>query len=218
MLPQSEVLWTEYIKLELGWVEALRRRWNVLGISDAVEGDSSVQANSLVGGEGSFGPDGEDARKAIISGQLVIHALNSAFQSLKGNTVEGARFRQSLIDMLRVYPSSLRSRCLDIVYDDLGSVAESSGQAAARARLIVMTKNLYDRAYVPGQEEQSGILLEGVELVEELGRIGKTIRQQAKQRGPEWIEVAGEWLVLRVKEMSSNTDLVSHTLSHLVIY
>ena len=37
MNPESIELWVEYVKMELGWVETLRRRWDVLGLKEASE-------------------------------------------------------------------------------------------------------------------------------------------------------------------------------------
>ena len=202
-------MWTEYVKLELGWVEALRRRWEVLGINTTEEGgNGQVNPEILTGGEGSFGPDGEDARKAILAGQLVIHALQSSLTAIKPTDDDGMEYRNDLVRMLRTYPSALRNQCLEAVYVDLASVAESSGMAAARAKLAVTTKGLYDRPYVPGQVEDGGMILQGVELVEEIGRVGKEIRKWAKTGGPEWLQVAGEWLGERIQQLEEEDELV----------
>ena len=206
LIPDSEILWMEYIKLELGWVEALRRRWNVLGINDAIDSPDSneVNAERMTGGEGSFGPDGEDARKSILAGQLVLHAIRSALGAIEGQ--KGMTFRLDLVRMLRTYPSALRGKALDAVHDDLGRIAEGSDmKLAAQARLAGLTRGLYERKYVPGETDNA---LEGVELVEELGRIAKEIRKNAKE-GSEFLEVAGEWLGEQIEAQKDNEDLVS---------
>ena len=196
----------EYIKLELGWVEALRRRWNVLGINDTMDQPDSneVDAERMTGGEGSFGPDGEDARKAILSGQLVIHAIKSALEAIDGE--KGMVFRLSLIRLLRRYPSALRGKALDGVFADLGRIADGEDKnLAAEAKLAALTRGLYETKYVPGEIDKA---LDGVELVEELGRIGKEIRKSAKE-GSAFLRVAGEWLVQQIKEQRDKDDLVS---------
>ncbi|KAK1925110.1 U3 small nucleolar RNA-associated protein 6-domain-containing protein [Papiliotrema laurentii] len=206
LIPDSEILWMEYIKLELGWVEALRRRWNVLGINDAIDSPDSneVNAERMTGGEGSFGPDGEDARKSILAGQLVLHAIRSALGAIEGQ--KGMTFRLDLVRMLRTYPSALRGKALDAVHEDLGRIAEGSDmKLAAQARLAGLTRGLYERKYVPGETDNA---LEGVELVEELGRIAKEIRRNAKE-GSEFLEVAGEWLGEQIEAQKDNEDLVS---------
>lgn len=215
LLPQSRDLWREYIKLELGWVEALRRRWRVLGINGTAVTleDSAFQGNDqeLIGGEGSFGPEGEEARQAILAGQLVVHAISSALEviSAKG----GTGFREELLDMLRVYPSPLRSKALVVVYDDLEEIARRGGKAGAQARLLVLTKRLYDRPYDPTIQDNGGMVLSGLQLVEEIGRIGKDIRRSAKTaKGSDWADVAGSWMATHIDQLKGNDDLV-HCLS-----
>ena len=205
LLPRSTELWTEYIKLELGWVEALRRRWNVLGIADTIDApaNDAVNPEGMTGGEGSFGPEGEDARKSILSGQLVIHALESALEAVKGD--EGLQFRLALLTMFRRYPSALRVKCLEAVYADLEAISKGEGVSAAKAKLAVMTRRIYDMPYIPGQTDAP---LEGVELVEEVGKVGKEIRNKAKD-GKEFLQVAGRWLGDQVEEQKENNDLVS---------
>jgi U3 small nucleolar RNA-associated protein 6 len=213
MIPKSHDLWREYIKLELGWVEGLRRRWKVLGVnieSKPAPG-SEVDPNALTGGEGSFGPDGEDARKSILSGQLIIHAINSALAAIPSSEAEGMEFRESLVRLLRIYPSALRTKCLEVVYSDLEGIAESAGDEATRARFMVLTKELYDRPYSPGTKDEGGVVLEGAELVDAIGRIGKEIRAVAKsgKGGSAWLDMAGQWLVQQMALCGDNTDLVS---------
>jgi U3 small nucleolar RNA-associated protein 6 len=213
MIPKSHDLWREYIKLELGWVEGLRRRWKVLGVnieSKPAPG-SEVDPNALTGGEGSFGPDGEDARKSILSGQLIIHAINSALAAIPSSEAEGMEFRESLVRLLRIYPSALRTKCLEVVYSDLEGIAESAGDEATRARFMVLTKELYDRPYSPGTKDEGGVVLEGAELVDAIGRIGKEIRAVAKsgKGGSAWLDMAGQWLVQQMALCGGNTDLVS---------
>lgn len=213
LLPRSTELWTEYIKLELGWVEALRRRWNVLGIADTIDApaNDSVNAEGMTGGEGSFGPDGEDARKSILSGQLVVHALDSALEAINGT--EGLEFRLALLEMFRRYPSALRAKCLDAVYTDLEGIAKGEDESAAKAKLALMTKRMYDTVYVPGQADAP---LEGVELVEEIGKIGKEIWKMAKD-GKAFLQVAGRWLGEQVKTQE-NDDLVSLLVLLLLVH
>ena len=201
LLPKSHELWREYIKLELGWVEALRRRWKLLGI-DETEGERSRDTSQgddreLLAGQGSFGPEGEEARKALLAGQLVMHAIKSALEAIPIH--EGVGFREGLLGLLRIYPSKLRSKGMEVVYGDLEKMSGGDGVADARARLLVLTRRLYDRAYDSARKETPGIVLDGVELVEELGRIGKEIRQNAKMaKGSQWSEIAGSWLAAQL--------------------
>ena len=211
LLPKSHQLWREYIKLELGWVEALRRRWKLLGIdetADAQSPDSSARDDrESLDGQGSFGPEGEEARKAILAGQLVMHAIQSALEAIP---MQGdAGFREGLLGILRLYPSKLRSKAMELVYGDLGEGSPEDGVADARARLLVLTRRLYDGAYESGRKEKAGIILDGVELVEEFGRIGKEIRQRAKiAKGSQWSDIAGSWLAAQIDSCGDSLDLV----------
>lgn len=215
MLPANHDLWREYIKLELGWVEALRRRWKVLGISNTAQ-PSAVAWEESTGGEGSFGPEGEDARKAILGGQLVLQAIRSAlaatpvtFGSSSSNSNGGLDFREGLLATLRTYPSPLRPTCLEVVYGDLEKVAEWGGRAGAQARMLLLTKGLYDRPYEARRKDDGRVVLEGVELVEAIGTIGKEIRKAVKSAGAVFGEVAGLWLDQRIQENKENPELVS---------
>ena len=44
MVPESLELWTEYVRMEMGFIESLRRRWSVLGIR--LDGDEKGQQQS----------------------------------------------------------------------------------------------------------------------------------------------------------------------------
>lgn len=227
VLPKSHTLWREYVKLELGWVEGLRRRWRVLGLTQEEKkgsGDFDGDVDALVGGDGAFGPEGEDARRAILAGQLVVHALQSALAKVQVGDAgrdqgvdptkagDGMAFREEMLTMLRAYPSPLRAKALNVVYDDLEKVSAKGGKDGARARLALLTRPLYDKAYEPGVTETSGaVVLSGVEFVEALGAIGKEMRSVAKKAGPAWSDVAGAWLADRIEETKDNAELVSRT-------
>lgn len=77
----SVEMWTEYLKMELGFVESMRRRWNVLGIHVNKKGKG--KAHDVSGGamdEGQVeqiqddadgeGDEAEQARKEIMQGAI----------------------------------------------------------------------------------------------------------------------------------------------------
>ncbi|TXT13606.1 hypothetical protein VHUM_00973 [Vanrija humicola] len=226
MIPGSHTLWGEYVKLELGWVEALRRRWRVLGIAskpaeggdDAFDGD----VEALAGGEGAFGPEGEDARRAILSGQLVVHALESALGKVSatgheknenGDIVSGIAFREGLLSLLRSYPSPLRTKALGVVYADLERVAAAGGEAGAQARVLLLSRPLLDRPYDPEVRDEGGLVVSGLELVNAYGKIGKEIRSAAKTAGPEFIDEVSKWLAARIaSDIEGNQDLKAYLI------
>jgi len=74
MNKESVDLWREYVKMELDFVEGLRRRWEVLGITEkgkAKEVDADMDAES----EEEIS---EDARAKIMQGEIVKSVMRSA--------------------------------------------------------------------------------------------------------------------------------------------
>ena len=79
MNPESAELWTEYVKMELGYIESLRRRWEVLGINT------------------EKAPKGEDesegTRKLVMQGAIVRAVLENAVKGvlvdLRGKCSDG---------------------------------------------------------------------------------------------------------------------------------
>ena len=81
----SMELWLEYLKMELGFVESLRRRWEVLGIPDpssAITG-KKMEAEAIEEGaaeaEAEFEAD-EAARARVLEGAIVESVISSAGQ------------------------------------------------------------------------------------------------------------------------------------------
>ena len=213
-LPHSTHLWTEYIKLELGWVEALRRRWDALGLKQAAPDPEVEPVLNLDVGEGSFGPEGEDARKAILSGQLVKQAIRSSLEAVRAEP-DAMAYRKSLIRDLRTYPSPLRVTALDAIYRELEGETEPGGISGAQARLLVMTRRLYEKPYEVAEKFEGEFAIEGEQLVEETGRLGKEIRKNAKTSGPDWLGVSGSWIVDTISSNAVGEELVSG-LNHVL--
>lgn len=233
-LPTDKDLWREYIKLEVGWVEALRRRWKVLGIDLAGQGqdDAAMEADVQAGlprgddadaddneadlGQNAFGESGEQARKAIIRGDLVVTVLESAFRNPTLGT--DLDFYLQLLALFRRYPTGLRPRLLETVY------AHMRDEPALRwnpvARRTVIERALYDAAYDPETEAKRGedeVVLRGEALVSELGRVVKALRaggRENEEEAPEgweraWNEEVGMWLLRWADKMADQLELVS---------
>lgn len=222
-MPSDRDLWREYIKLEIGWVEALRRRWKVLGIDlGGDEGAEKMDEDVAAGLEGedlganAFGSDGEKARKSIIKGDLIITVLQSAFS----NPVLGKSlaFHTDLLHLLRTYPTGLRPRLLDAVYTHLEEEPSFTFNPVARKTLLERT--LYDTPYDPEKDTKhrspetadDPVVLHGQELVQQLGEIVKQFRNPVPGApegwGSTWNEQVGLWLLHWAQRMSSNEDLV----------
>ena len=93
--PNSVDIWLEYAKMELGFVETLRRRWETLGIKNNTTVDIEIDdQNSDV------------ARQKVLDGGIVKEVLGDA---LKGNPLLH-RSKPFLISTC-LYLSSPYSRC-----------------------------------------------------------------------------------------------------------
>lgn len=95
---ESVLLWREYVKMECGFVEGLRRRWSVLGIKIVEKergkervreddgGDEGLMMEGLEEGEPAreervrAGPDTDDegTRNEILNGALVKTVISNA--------------------------------------------------------------------------------------------------------------------------------------------
>lgn len=81
-------IWDAYVKMELGWVEMLRRRWERLGIK--VDGSSKKPLDKtpdLMGDVGSLeatgnGGESEAARKLILQGAIVKEVIEDAMKGM----------------------------------------------------------------------------------------------------------------------------------------
>lgn len=100
MNSESIELWREYVKMELGFLESLRRRWEVLGIkslenedkgkgkslaedpSDKIMGYDVKSSGNVIEGEDVVmdGDEGAAARQLIMEGAIVKSVITSASQ------------------------------------------------------------------------------------------------------------------------------------------
>jgi U3 small nucleolar RNA-associated protein 6 len=85
-------MWREYVRLELGFVEALRRRWDVLGIS--LDRESQGERIDRAEEESM----GDEARGAIMDGAIVRQAIDGAAKGESTSSyTHSSLFAQSLI-------------------------------------------------------------------------------------------------------------------------
>ncbi|KAG9099531.1 U3 snoRNP protein [Ceratobasidium sp. 370] len=133
--PESVALWTEYVRMELGYCEGLRRRWKVLGLDNTVDNQDT------------------EAREAILSGGIVRAVVTSATQALPTLELLG-----SLQNLLRSYPTELRAQLVEHLHSefalrDIGSghVAEDlrCGAALLRATTELPSRSLELGACLP---------------------------------------------------------------------
>ena len=81
--PESVNLWCEYMKMELGFVESLRRRWELLGVDKGrlqAGGDSEMVDEDGANVEHEL--QQERARKEILSGALAKAVIDNAIECM----------------------------------------------------------------------------------------------------------------------------------------
>jgi hypothetical protein len=94
-------MWREYVRLELGFVEALRRRWDVLGISLEDSPDPGPGQDQESKGERIDRAEeeamGDEARGAIMDGAIVRQAIDGAAKGEHSSTHNKTLLFPSLI-------------------------------------------------------------------------------------------------------------------------
>ncbi|KAK7035217.1 U3 snoRNP protein [Paramarasmius palmivorus] len=114
MNPESIEIWREYVKMELGFIESLRRRWDVLGIKngkgkekerllDINDGSDAEDITMLE--EGPSLDEGIAARQEILDGVIVKTVISSAVQALPK-----IELFESLNGLINEYPSPTELR------------------------------------------------------------------------------------------------------------
>ncbi|KAG9316692.1 U3 small nucleolar RNA-associated protein 6-domain-containing protein [Chiua virens] len=133
-------MWREYIRMELGFIEGMRRRWSVLGISSKegertrvdepdigmdedrepiiVDEQAEKPPDEVIAAE-KGGDEGDAARKAIMDGAIVKSALSSATKALPK-----VKLFVELEALIRDYPCQLRLRT--ILLDHLYALLQES--------------------------------------------------------------------------------------------
>ncbi|KAF8497669.1 U3 small nucleolar RNA-associated protein 6-domain-containing protein [Gautieria morchelliformis] len=105
-------LWTEYVKFELGFVEGLRRRWDVLGVGGAsIVTDTREDVS-------------EEARREIMQGGIVMAVISEA---AKANP--HLHLFRSLHALVNTYPTPLRASLLGHLHGLLAETLPSDPAA-----------------------------------------------------------------------------------------
>ncbi|KAF8904379.1 U3 small nucleolar RNA-associated protein 6-domain-containing protein [Gymnopilus junonius] len=164
--PESMDMWKEYVKMELGFIESLRRRWDVLGIkvSEKREKDGSgeILGEEEKGGETEYeGDAGASARREVMEGAIVESVISSAARAIP---------RLELFEWIKgticshPSPESLRTRLLDHLYEELRRTLPGDGRAAvfaASRRLDGVRGEALVEALRTANEEISGRVRRG---------------------------------------------------------
>lgn len=162
-------MWREYVRMELGFVEGMKRRWTVLGIHE--EGHPVAEAETTTAEKDTApltpeeiaaekgGDEGERARQAIMDGAIVKSVILSAAKALPSINLFSA-----LEALIRSYPSEERLRTA--LLDHLYSVLKDTLQGDPRAVKMLATRKLRELT----SQENSGdsVTDEGEEFVNAL--------------------------------------------------
>ncbi|KAJ1305833.1 hypothetical protein OPQ81_010559 [Rhizoctonia solani] len=133
--PESVELWTEYVRMELGYCEGLRRRWKTLGIDTTSQNEEG------------------QAIDAIISGAIVRAAISCAIEALPTLALLG-----SLQALLLSYPTELRQGLIEHLHSEFAARDTGSGPAEEdfrcgavllRATVDIPARSLEDGAQLP---------------------------------------------------------------------
>jgi U3 small nucleolar RNA-associated protein 6 len=163
-------MWREYVRMEMGFVEGMKRRWTVLGIHE--EGHPISEAETTAENDSDMAPltpeeiaaekggdEGERARQAIMDGAIVKSVILSAAKALPSINLFSA-----LEDLIRSYPSQehLRTALLDHLYN----VLKDTLQGDPHAVKMLATRKLRELT----SQENSGdsVMDEGEEFVNAL--------------------------------------------------
>ncbi|KAA1472793.1 hypothetical protein DENSPDRAFT_839159 [Dentipellis sp. KUC8613] len=186
----SVELWREYVKMELGFIEGLRRRWDLLGITLDTKGKGKEKAPESPNG----GDDGENdeshldqeagegmqideeavdegdaARQAILDGAIVKSVISSAAKALP--RIELFTALQQLLSTYPI-PGPLRAALLDYLHELLKTTLPKDAAAV----------KLYATRALAGE-------VEGEELISGLRSANEELQHALKEHGAENAEL-----------------------------
>lgn len=131
MNPESMDIWVEYLKMELGFIETLRRRWDTLGIK--VVGEEEMEEYGSA-----------EARRVVMEGGIVESVIANA-----GKAVCRLEMFERMEQVIRDYPSpeSLRTKLLERLYSE---GRHMGGSAVAFVASRYLPAGIGGRALVDG--------------------------------------------------------------------
>lgn len=148
----SVEMWREYVKMELGFVESLRRRWDVLGIDlDPKQkgkeraNESEEQVERMQDQAEEDNDEGEKARRDIMKGAIVKSVIANAVKALPK-----AELFISLHQLVSTYPcpAQLRDSLLDFIFDLLQETIPYDPEAVKLAASRFLITSPVDPGFV----------------------------------------------------------------------
>lgn len=218
----SVEMWTEYVKMEMGFVEGLRRRWGILGV-DIGKGKGkgkSVDTDMDVLGEGGDvqrmeedvdeeGDQGDAVRREIMEGAIVKSVVSSA--------VKGKRISFFLSAIAKYRHPFLALPTLPLFSSLYTLLATYPAPPALRDDLISYLRNLFDNTLSHEPRAVTLLLdqttLDGEELVDALrdanSKFTEGIKNAEDKRREDWCVVYGAFVTKWCTREETDLHLVS---------
>lgn len=157
-------MWREYVRMEIGFVEGMRRRWTVLGIheedhpiAEVETTEEALTPEEITAKKG--GDEGERARQAIMDGAIVKSVILNAAKALPSINLFSA-----LEVLIRSYPTQERLRTA--LLDHLYCVLKDTLQGDPHAVKMLATRKL--RELISQENSDDSVIAESEEFVDAL--------------------------------------------------
>ncbi|KAF9047327.1 U3 small nucleolar RNA-associated protein 6-domain-containing protein [Panaeolus papilionaceus] len=170
--PESIDLWKEYVKMELGYIESLRRRWEVLGIKTEKKKEDGDEAEREEEQTEEDSDVGAEARRKVMEGGIVASVVSSA-----GQAIPRVELFASIKEVIAGFPTTadLRKQLLNHLYDQVLKILGNEPKAIVfRACRFI------------GEEG-------GTELILGLDKASEEIRSLIGKGHSEYVKFVEEW-------------------------
>ncbi|KAJ8592302.1 hypothetical protein M405DRAFT_733504 [Rhizopogon salebrosus TDB-379] len=217
-------MWREYVRMEMNFVEGMRRRWTVLGIheeenakhlepivDDGQEvvlgaGEAEIKPPEEIAAE-KGGDEGETARQAIMDGAIVNSVISSAAKALPKSSLFSA-----LEVLIRSYPCHERLRTA--LLDHLHSVLKDTLPGDPQAVKMLATRKL--REFTSRENSDDSDLVEGEDFVDALQLANESLSTAVGAGGTNssgmvdvYVEFIEEWCRLPTLDPSLRAYLLA---------
>ncbi|KAF9559876.1 hypothetical protein CPC08DRAFT_501356 [Agrocybe pediades] len=167
--PESLDIWKEYVKMELGFIESLRRRWDVLGIkvsktkkeekpdpSQQIMGERIIEEENEEAAKMEADYEGDEARRMVMEGGIVESVISSAARA-----IPRLELFECIKGVIRNYPSpeSLRRKLLDHLYGEVRRTLPRDARAVVFAARRMLTEETRGKELVEGLRVANGEML-----------------------------------------------------------
>ncbi|KDR75346.1 hypothetical protein GALMADRAFT_140862 [Galerina marginata CBS 339.88] len=189
--PESMDMWKEYVKMELGFIESLRRRWDVLGIKLSPEGTLEDRSEAIVGKrieeegtkeEAEYESEddvGVAARRKVMEGGIVESVISSA-----GRAIPRLEMFEWIKEVICNYPSpeSLRRKLLEHLYEELRCTLPRDAGAVVFVASRMLSEGVAGKALVDGLQTANEEIVARIRA----GDIGETLWTAYRAFVQEW--------------------------------